>query len=177
MTTPFSKLSATFFKFPKDKQKIILKSLHDFSAATKVLLSTSLGFPDDPEVFIKKMKRETIDKIYRKGTPQTPSSRTINQIISDAKKAGVSPTTMLDLELLAYRGFADYLHEFGGGPDNFDEQACNHLENYLTLLMSLTDKTKMAELIEQMRKYLKKHNNMITDDKYEVFESITGISV
>jgi hypothetical protein len=60
------------------------------------LFSTSLGFQDNPEIFLKRMSRETIDKIYRKGTPQTPNGRAINQTTINARKAGVSPNTLLD---------------------------------------------------------------------------------
>lgn len=177
MNPSFSKLSTIFFSLPKDKQRQILKRLYDFSTETKTLFSTSLGFQEDTALFINRMQRETIDKVYRKGIPKEPNGKIINQILTNAKKAGVSFNTMLDLEQLAYRGFMEFLDEYGCGPESFDDQACGHLENYLKLVLQIKDKTKKDELIERLRLYIIKKNNMYTGDKDEIFESITGIPV
>lgn len=177
MKPSFSELITIFFTLSRDKQKQILKQLYEFSKETKTLFSTSLGFSEDPAIFIDQMERETIGKVYRKGAPKEPNGKTINQILTNAKKAGVSPDTMLKLEQLAYRGFMEFLHEYGGGPESFDGQACRHIENYLKLVLQVQDKSKKRELIEKLRSYIVKKDNMYTDDKDEVFESLTGISI
>lgn len=173
----FFKTKCCLFLLSKDKQRQILKRLYDFSIETKTLFSTSLGFQDDPTIFINQMRRETIDKVYRKGVPKEPNGRIINQILGNAKKARVSYETLLNMEQLAYRGFMEFLHEYGGEPESFDDQACRHLESYLKLLLQIKDKTKKDELIEQLRLYIIKKDNMYTDDKDEVFEDITGITI
>src|SRR3989338_7296487 len=165
MNPPFSKLKSIFFSLPQDKQQQIIKRLYDFSTETKTLFSVSLGFQEDPSIFINRMQRETVDKVYRKGIPKEPNGRKINRILSDAKKAGVSFNTVLNLEQLAYRGFMEFLHEYGGGPESFDHQACKHIENYLELVLQINSKAKKDELIEQLRLYIIKKDNMYTDDK------------
>lgn len=177
MNPSFSKLSTIFFSLAKDKQEQIVKRLYDFSTETRTLLTTSLGLKEDPQIFIDKLKRETIDRVYRRGSPKLPNGRMVNQLLTHAKKAGVSFNTLLELEQLAYRGFMEFLDEYGGGPESFDDQACKHLGNYLTLVLQMKDKAKKDELIEQLRLYIIKKDNMYTDDKDETFESITGISV
>lgn len=177
MSSSFSKLSAIFFSLPKDKQQKILKRLYDFSTETKTLFSASLGFQEDPTIFVNRMRRETIDKVYRRGDPKEPNGKIVNQILSNAKRAGVSLDTLLNLEQLAYRGFMEYLHEYGGGPESFDDQVCRHLEAYLKLVLQIKDRDEKDKLIEQLRLYIIKKDNMYTDDKDETFERITGIPV
>lgn len=177
MNPSFSKLSTIFFSQSRDKQQLILKRLYDFSAETKTLLATSLGFQEDPTIFTDRMQKETIGKVYRKGIPKEPNGKIINQILTNAKKAGVSFETLLNLEQLAYRGFMEFLHEYGGGPESFDNQACKHLEGYLELVLQIKDKAEKDELIEKLRTYITKKNNMYTDDKDETFESLTGVPI
>ena len=81
-------------------------------------------------------------------------------------------------EQLAYRGFIEYLNEFGGGPDNFDEMSCKHLEAYLSLIKThMHDKNEQDSLFEEVRQYLKKLDNMITDYVDDTFEITTGVPV
>ncbi len=177
MNQSFLKLCTIFFSLPRDRQQQVLKSLYNFSTEAKTLLATSLGFEEDPQIFVDEMRRETIDRVYRRGSTKLPNGRVINQILTNAKKAGASFNTLLDLEQLAYRGFMEFLDEYGGGPESFDDQACKHLGNYLKLVLQIKDKAKKDELIEQLRLYIIKKDNMYTDDKDETFESITGVSV
>ena len=177
MNPSFSKLNTIFFSLPKDEQQQVLKRLYYFSIETKMLFSTSLGFQEDPKVFINKMQHETISKVYRKGNPKEPNGKVVNQILVNAKKAGVSFDTLLNLEELAYRGFMEFLHEYGGGPESFDDQACKHIENYLKLVLQIKDEAKKDKLVEKLRLYIIKKDNMYTDDKDETFENITGIPI
>lgn len=123
------------------------------------------------------MKQETINKVYRKGIPQEPNGNKVNQILLQAKKAGLSLASQLELTQLAYRGFMEFLHEYGGGPESFDDLACKHITAYLKLVLSIQDKAEQENRIEELRIYLIKKNNMMTDDKDDIFETITGISV
>src|SRR3989344_3043736 len=118
----------------EEQQDILIRELYNYSKDIKLFLESRLGLQADTEGLINEMERETIRKVYRKGIPGTPSGKKVNEIISKAKKAQVPIPVLLKLEQLAYRGFIEYLNEFGGGPDNFDEMACNHLEAYLNLI-------------------------------------------
>lgn len=71
----------------------------------------------------------------------------------------------------------EFLDEYGGGPESFNNQACKHLEGYLRLVLQIEDKAKKEELIEQLWFYLIRKNNIYTDDKDETFENVAGISV
>lgn len=124
---------------------------------------------------IKRMEKETLGKVYRKDNPATPDGRKINAIISKAKKLKVSNEILLELEKLAFKGFIEYLNEFGSGPDNFDGMSCRHLESYLNIIKEkIIDLDKQKTLFEETRKYLSKLDNMITDYLYDTYESVTG---
>jgi hypothetical protein len=85
---------------------------------------------------------------------------------------------MLQLEQLAYRGFIEFLDEFGGGPDNFDDMACRHLEANLQLVASgVKDEQEREVMYEKVRHYLLKKDNMVIDYTDAVFEDLTGRSV
>jgi hypothetical protein len=49
----------------------------------------------------------------------TSDGRKVNSIIAKANKSNVDFRTLLKLEQLAYRGFIEFLNEFGGGPEFF----------------------------------------------------------
>ncbi|MCL5784630.1 MAG: hypothetical protein M1142_04750 [Patescibacteria group bacterium] len=167
-----------FHELSEEQQNKLIHDLYNYSKDIRLFLESRLGIEADTEGLINEMERETIGKIYKKGIPGTPSGKRANEIISKAKKAQVPISVLLKLEQLAYRGFIEYLNEFGGGPDNFDEMACKHLEAYLNLIKTdIHDKNEQDELFEEVRQYLKKLDNMITDYVDDTFEITTGISV
>jgi len=84
----------------------------------------------------------------------------------------------LELEKLAYRGFIESLNKYGGGPDNFIDMGCEHLEAYLTLVKNeIKDKAKQKQLFLEVKKYLLAKDNMLTDYVDGVYEEVTGIPV
>lgn len=125
----------------------------------------------------RKMERETIGKVYRKGIPGTPNGRIVNSIIGSAKKARAPFKVMMELEQLAYRGFIEFLHEYGGGPDSFDDLGPRHLEAYLELIKRYIPADEQEDQFLAVKKYLLTKDNMITDYIDEVFEAETGISM
>ena len=144
----------------------------------KALLTNRLTGTADFSAIIGKMERETIGKIYRKGIPRTPNGNKVNEIIRAAKAAEAPLEIMLQLEELAYRGFVEFLDEFGGGPDNFDDMACRHLEAYLQLVANgVRDEQVREVMYEKVRRYLRNKDNMVTDYTDAVFEDVTGRSV
>lgn len=138
----------TFFhELTDEQQNELLGDLYNYSNDIKLFLESRLGLEVNVEGLIKEMERETTNKIYRKGVPSTPDGRKVNAILAKARKAHIDIPTLLTLEQLAYRGFIEFLNEYGGGPDNFDEMACRHLEAYLTLVkMHIHDKTEQERL-------------------------------
>lgn len=167
-----------FRELSEERQDMLIRELYNYSKDIKLFLENRLGLQADTDGLINEMERETIGKVYKKGMPGTPNGKKVNEIISKGKKAQVDIKTLLKLEKLAYRGFIEYLNEFGGGPDNFDEMACKHLESYLILVKTqIPDKNEQVQLFEEVRMYLKRLNNMITDYVDDIFEITTGILV
>ena len=84
----------------------------------------------------------------------------------------------MPLEQLAYRGFIEFLNEFGGGPESFDDQSCKHLEAYLQIVRDgQIDGEERARRYQELKTYLLAKNNMLTDSLDEAYESVTGISI
>jgi hypothetical protein len=135
----------------------------------KAFLACALLKKVDGTLFLREMEKETIGKVYRKGEPQTPNGRTVNAIIARAKKVGIPDEMLMELEQLAYRGFIEFLDEYGGGPDSFDELAANHFEAYL-VLASKQNENARAQLFEDAGRYLKSKRNMYRDELDEIFE-------
>jgi hypothetical protein len=166
-----------FHELPKFGQDSLLKDLYNFSDETRLLVANRLIGQADFSDLIRKMERETIGKVYRKGIPGTPNGRVVNAIISSARKARAPVEVMMELEQLAYRGFIEFMDEYGGGPDSFLDLAPKHLEAYLTLVRQNFPEEKQVEIFEEVRKYLLRKDNMITDYTDDAFESVTGMKV
>lgn len=166
-----------FHQLPKAGQDSLLRDPHKLTAANALMIENRLLGNTDFTDLIRKMERETIGKVYKKGIPGTPNGRTINAIINSAKKSRAPAEIILELEQLAYRGFIGFLHEYGGGPDNFLDLGPKHLEAYLKLVQKTLPKTQQDQIFENVRKYLLKKDNMITDYTDEAFESVTGVPV
>lgn len=174
----FREIKEKFSKLSKTEQEKMLSDIYNFSNDMKLFLENRFNQGKHDQEFIKKMKRETINKVYKDGISSEPNGKIINSIISKAKKSLVSTETLMELEKLAYRGFIESLNEYGGGPDSFEEMSCNHLENYLKLVKTeIRNKEKRDKIFEDVRKYLRKLDNMITDWLDQTFEDITGIYI
>lgn len=104
----FAAIKEKFHQLSPKEQDNLLLELYHMSVDTKTFLDSRLTGTVDGSSYIKKMERETIGKVYRKGEPGTPSGKAVNQIISRAKKAGVDIQTMLKLEQLAYRDSSNF---------------------------------------------------------------------
>lgn len=173
----FKKIKEKFNQLPQEEKNNFLQDIYNFSKDTKLFLENRLlGGGDD--TFVKAMEKETIGKVYRKGMPDTPNGVKVNSIITKAKKSGVGIDALMKLEQLAYRGFIEYLNEYGGGPENFDEMADKHMENYLILVRdNIKEKEERDDIFQNIKKYLLKKNNMYRGSLDDTFEKITGISV
>ncbi len=173
----FKKIKEKFNQLPQQEKDNFLQDIYNFSKDTKLFLENRLlGGNDD--AFIKAMEKETIGKVYRTGVPGTPNRVKVNSIIAKAKKSGVGIDALMKLEQLAYRGFIEFLNEYGGGPESFDEMADKHMENYLILVRdNIKGEKERNDIFQNIKGYLLKKNNMCTDSLDDVFKEITGISV
>ncbi|MBU2264466.1 hypothetical protein KKA09_03460 [Patescibacteria group bacterium] len=173
----FKKIKEKFNQLSQQEKDNLLQGIYNFSKDTKLFLENRLIGGND-NVFIKAMEKETIGKVYRKGMPCTPNGVKVNSIIAKAKKSGVSIDALMKLEQLAYRGFIEFLNEYGGGPESFDEMADKHMENYLILVRdNIEDESKRNNIFQEIKGYLLKKNNMCADSLDDIFEKITGISI
>lgn len=166
-----------FHSLPRFGQDSLLKDLYNFSDETRLLITNRLMGQADFSDLIRKMERETIGKVYRKGIPGTPNGRVVNSVISSAKKSRAPVKVVLELEQLAYRGFIEFLDEYGGGPDSFLDLGPKHLEAYLTLVKQNFPEQRQIGIFEAVKKYLLKKDNMITDYTDDTFEAVTGMKV
>jgi Glu-tRNA(Gln) amidotransferase subunit E-like FAD-binding protein len=164
-----------FHELPKAGQDSLLSDLHRASKENALLIENRLLGSADFSDLIAKMERETIGKVYRRGIPGMIDGRKVNAIISAAVKARADYTVLMQLEQLAYRGFTEFLHEYGGGPDNYDDMGAAHLAAYLRLVKENYSPEAAADIFEQVRRYITKKDNMIQDYNFDAFESVTDI--
>ena len=171
----FQRIQERFNKLSVSEKEALLKSIYFFSKDTKLFLEGRLLGTGGME-FIRQMEKETIGKVYRKGTPDIPNGKIVNSIIVKAHKSKVDTMIMLELQKLAYRGFIEFLNEYGGGPENFDTMACKHLEDYLSLVkLKIDDPAEQRKVFEEVGEYLNQKDNMPTDTLYDTYELVTGI--
>lgn len=70
------------------------------------------------------------------------------------------------------------MNEYGGGPDNFEDMAADHMKNYIKLTKSTTtDEAERNNLYLELRNYLLEKSNMCTDYLNEIFELNTGMKI
>ncbi len=173
----FKKIKGKFNQLSQKEKDNFLQDIYNFSKDTKLFLENRLLGGND-NVFIEAMEKETIGKVYKAGVPGTPNGVKVNSIISKAKKSGVGIGALMELEQLAYRGFIEFLNEYGGGQESFDEMSDRHLENYLILVRdNIKDENEKNNIFQEIKEYLLKKNNMYRDSLDDIFEEITGISV
>jgi len=173
----FQEVKRKFNLLSQKKRDELLRDIYRFSNDTKLffenrLLGGSLG-----EEFVKQMERETITKVYRM-PPGDIDGRTVDGIISKAKKSGVNIWTIMKLEQFAYRGFIESLNEYGGGPETYDYMGSRHFVNYLKLVkQEIKEEQERILILTELKKYLEKKDNMYTDELDEIFEKETGMKV
>lgn len=161
---------------PSGKEEL-LWDIYNFSTDMRLFLENRfLGGQDN--IFIEQMEKETIGKIYKEGIPGTPNGKKVNEIISKAKKSKVNIWTIIKLEQLAYRGFIEFQNEFGGGPENFDDMACKHMEEYIKLIkQEVKEDEEKNKIFNELKQYLRKKDNMYVDSLYYTFELAIGIKI
>lgn len=174
----FKQIKVQFNKLSAKKQELLLEKIWNYSRDMRLFLCGQLISDTTEKVFIEQMEKATYGKIDRKGAPGMPNGKVINSIITKAKKSNVSIETSLRLEELAYQIFIDFLNKFGGGPENYEDMAGRHLENYLNLIKKYVEnESERSQIFEKTRQFLIRRNNLNHDHFDEVFEIVTGIPV
>ena len=176
----YNNIKDKFNQLSKKEKETLLLAVYGFSKETKTFLEGWFGLKDSDKEYIEQMKRETLYKVYmvRSRVPLEPDGQKVNQIISHARKAKVGFETILRLENMAYRGFIESLNEYGGGPENFEDMAANHMERYIKLIkLGIEDRAKQNNLLLELKNYLLDKRNMGTDYFVEVFELFSGIKI
>ncbi len=173
-----TRIVARFRQLDPAAQDQLLNDLYQYSKELKLVLAGKLGLQPDFVSLVSAMERATIGKVYRKGIPGDLDHRQVVSIIRQAEAAGAPLAIRLQLEQLAYRGFIEFLNEFGGGPDEYDDYACEHLEAYLVLVRDrIDDPAEQQRCFAAVKAYLRKLNNMVTDYVDDIFDEVVGESV
>ena len=171
----FRDIKKEFFNLDVKEQEQLLKELYNFSKDTKQFLNTRL-MNDGEEAFIEEIKKAT-DYYTHSGIPKEISPRKINSIISKAKKSKVNTKIIIEMELIAFKAYMNFLNDFGGGPEIYEDKIYDHLKNYLELLLSNQLNSDIATKIDEMKNYLYKNQNMYYDHIWELFQDLTGVEV
>lgn len=176
MRTNLREILKQFHELPKAGQDSLLRDLYRLTTANALMMENRLCGQADFSVLIARMERETIGKVYRKGIPGTIDGRKVNAIIREAKKARADFRTLMQLEKLAYRGFTEFLDEYGGGPDSYDDMGPAHLEAYLTLARDNLTTDERDVIYQEVKSYIQSKDNMTQDYNFDAFGSVTGES-
>ena len=176
MRTGLREVLKQFHELPKTGQDSLLRDLYRLSGANALMMENRLCGEADFTAQIARMERETIGKVYRKGVPGIIDGRKVNAIIREAEKARADFRVLMELEELAYRGFTEFLHEYGGGPDSYDDMGPAHLEAYLSLARDNLPDTKRDEIYAQVKTYIRSKDNMNQDYNFDAYEVVTGES-
>jgi len=171
----FRDIKKEFFNLEIKEQEQLLKELYNFSKDTKQFLNTRL-MNDAQEAFIDEINKAT-DYYTHSGIPKEISPRKINSIISKAKKSKVNIKILEEMELIAFKAYIDFLNDFGGGPEIYEDKVYDHLKNYLELILNNLSNSDLDTKLDEIKNYLYKNQNMYYDHIWELFQDLTGIKV
>ena len=164
-----------FFNLSIKEQEQILKDIYNFSKDVKEFLNTRLT-SDNGESYIKEIKKAT-DYYTPSGIPKDMSVRKINSVISKAKKAKVDSSIIEGMEYIAFKAYIDFLNDFGGGPEIYEEKVYDHLQNYILLILTNNSQKDRDNKIYHLQDYLLNNTNMCYDYLWELFEELTNINL
>ena len=102
---------------------------------------------------------------------------TINSIISKAKKAKVDISILEKMEFIAFKAYIDFLNDFGGGPEIYEDKVYDHLKNYISLVLNSNTQKDIETKLKYIENYLLNNTNMCYDYLWELFEELTGVNL
>lgn len=178
MHTHLQSVKNAFHELDQTQQNRLLSEVYNLSQGVRELLESRLLDIVDGKALIDAMEKETLGKVFHRPVPRVPDGRKVRSIITRAKKLKANDATMMELERLAFEGFVEFLNEYGGESESFDEMACKHLEAYLRLIKKICkDEQGYAKRVDTVRRYLSEKHNMITDLLFDTFDTETNASV
>jgi len=164
-----------FFALSQKEQEQILKEIYGFSKDMKSFLDMRLTGSGE-EKYIKEITKAT-ESCTPKGYPKNIQVKTVNSILTKAKKSKVSDKTLCEMEWIAFDGYMTFLDDYGGGPEIYEDKIYDHLNNYLALLKKISTSKEYISELEEVSIYLRGHTNMCYDYIWELFKEMTGKKV
>jgi len=161
-----------FFALSQKEQEQIIKEIYSFSKDMKSFLDMRLT-GSGGEKYIKEITKAT-ESCTPKGYPKNIQVKTVNSILTKAKKSKVSDKILCKMEWIAFDGYMTFLDDYGGGPEIYEDKIYDHLNNYLRLLDKTSTTEEYVAQLEKVSKYLRGHTNMYYEHIWELFEDITG---
>ena len=171
----YKDIKKEFFNLSNKEQEQILKEIYNFSKDIKEFLNTRLT-SDNGESYIDEIKKAT-DYYTASGIPKDMSVRKINSVISKAKKAKVDVSIIEKMEYIAFKAYIDFLNDFGGGPEIYEDKVYDHLKNYILLVLKNSSQKDLDDKIYHLQGYLLNNTNMYYDHLWELFEELTNINL
>ena len=171
----FRDVKKKFFTLNIKEQEQLLKEIYNFSKDMKQFLNTRL-MHDSEEVFIDEIRKAT-DYYTRSGIPKEMSPRKINSILTKAKKSKVTLNTLEKMELIAFKAYMNFLNNFGGGPEIYEDKVYDHLKNYLELIVNTASNNDIDTKVDEIQTFLYANQNMYYDHIWELFHELTGMKV
>jgi hypothetical protein len=162
-----------FFLLSEKEQEVILKEIYNFSKDVKDFMNVRL-LGDGEDKFVEEIKKAT-ESSTSTGRPKIIKVTKVSSILNKAKKSKVKKETLCDMQWYAFNGYVTFLNDYGGGPDSYENKAYDHFENYLRLLVEISnDKQKLEEELLGVENYLNQHQNMYNDHLWELYEDIVA---
>lgn len=171
----YKDVKKVFFALSNTDQEQIFKEIYNFSKDVKEFLNTRLT-SDNDKYYIDEIEAAT-DYYTRSGIPKDLSVKKINSIISKAKKAKVGFLVLEEMEYIAFKGYMDFLNDFGGGPEIYEDKVYDHLKNYILLVLENNLKQDIDDKLYQVQNDLLKNTNMYYEHLWDLFEELTHINL
>ncbi len=168
-------IKKAFFALSNKEQETIVKEIYGFSKDIKEFLNVRL-LGDGEEKFIEQIKKAT-ESETSSGMLKMIKVTKVNSIISKAKKSNVKKETLCEIQWHAFDGYMTFLNDYGGGPDNFEDKVYDHLENYLLLLIEISNREDLEKKFLEVKEYIRQHDNMYNDHLQELYEEIASENI
>ena len=164
-----------FFNLSTKEQEQILKEIYNFSKDVKEFLNTRLS-SDSGGNYIKEIEKAT-DYYTPSGIPKDMSVKKINSVISKAKKAKADISILEKMEFIAFKAYIDFLNDFGGGPEIYEDKVYDHLKNYISLVLKNDTQKDIETKLTYIENYLLNNTNMYYDHLWDLFEELAGMNL
>jgi len=162
-----------FFSLSKKEQETILKEIYNFSKDIKEFMNVRL-LREGEDKFIEEIKKAT-ESSTPTGMPKMIKVTKVNSILRKAIKSKATKETLCKMQWYAFDGYVTSLNNYRGGPDSYENKAYEHLENYLRLLVEISNnRQELKEKLLGVENYLNQHQNMYNDHLWELYDDFAA---